>query len=227
MLCSSCSQKNDMRKCWQCDSSKSVTEFTSKRWGHGSTERICMECTGDKQCSSCQFPRRRTHYTKEQWNKPSQDRLCLECTPKACAGHCKQLLKRDGYHGEQWKLPEGVAVCYQCHTKRCFKCSTLKRQDAFPSNVIWRMQDSSPEFLCSLCAQGPRRVGQWTCAAKRCSQQKPVAEFSIVIERAKAKGQDTVPRGSKRCNACIYQFDADLRSQAQVSQSQVQQKRKP
>ena len=135
----------------------------------------------------------------------------------------QKLLKRDGYHQDQWKLPEAMALCKNCHKKRCWKCSQRKGRDAFPSQTIWLKAETSPDFLCSLCAQGPRQKGKWTCVAQRCRQQKDISEFSIAIQEAKNKGQDHVPKGSRRCDDCKRKFAEELKSQAQQTHAQVQQ----
>ena len=133
--------------------------------------------------------------------------------------------KKDAYHKDQWALDEGIAICNNCHRKRCWNCSKPKKQDEFPSRVIWSLPDASPQLLCTLCSSGPRRVGMWTCVAQRCRQQKPQSEFSIAIGRAKQKGQPQVPRGSRRCDVCVKAYEEELREQSARSHREVQQPR--
>ena len=135
----------------------------------------------------------------------------------------KKQYKRDGYHQDQWKLLEGTAVCKSCHKKRCWKCNQRKGKDAFPPLTIWQKAETSPDFLCSLCARGPRQAGKWTCVAQRCRQQKDISEVSIAVQEAQNKGKDHVPKGSRRCNDCKGQLAEELKSQSQQTHTQVQQ----
>jgi hypothetical protein len=133
--------------------------------------------------------------------------------------------ENDEYHKDQWALKEGIAICNDCHRKRCWKCSKPKKQDEYPSRVIWNLPEASPELLCTSCSSGPRTVGMWTCVAQRCRAQKPWAEFSIAMSRSKAKGQLQVPFGSRRCDVCVKAYEAELREQSARSHRKVQQPR--
>ena len=138
-------------------------------------------------------------------------------------GSLQKLLKREAHHKDQCKQPQGTAVCTNCHTKRCWKCGKLKKQDAF-AGTVWRMPETSSDFLCQLCLRGAPKWGMWRCVAKRCAHlpARDLSNFSICIERATQAGQAKVPTGKRRCDNCVRKFEEELREQAKRSHSQVQ-----
>ena len=62
--------------------------------------------------------------------------------------------------------------------------------------------------------------GMWTCANKRCKLQKPLAEFSKIIETMKGKARGN----SRQCNDCIARREAEEIAQNKASAAQVQKK---
>ena len=182
--------------------------------------RICLECSGGKKYCECPSRGACHNFGKQQWLKSDYEHLCVDCVPKVCAGPCKKAKNKNAYHKDQWSLIEGLAICNVCHRKRCWTCSKLKKQDEYPSRVIWNLPNASPELFCTLCTSGPRTVGFWTCV--RCRVKKACSEFSIAVSRSKAKGQPQVPRGSCRCDVCVKAYEDELQEQSLRTHKEVQ-----
>ena len=50
-------------------------------------------------------------------------------------------------------------------------------KDSEPS--MWELADGSPAYTCRECTRGKRVNGMWTCANKRCKQQKFILSFQL------------------------------------------------
>ena len=116
-------------------------------------------------------------------------------------------------------MAEGDAVCYDCDRKRCSQRDKLKGRKDYDARSS-DLPHGSLQLICRECMVGKRTRGMWTCRNKACRQQKPIAEFSMAIERQGPK----VAGDSRRCNACVQKHDDEMREQNRRSAQLVQKR---
>jgi len=217
LVCSDC-KKGQLRTCKVCLKEKSEEYFPATKWDRVLTRRVCLACSGDRKCSTCDLRDGMHKFTADEWKKPDGERRCKACMPKRCC-KCKKAKTRASYSNVQWRLDEGVAVCLDCDRKRCGRCNKEKKYTDFePSN--WELADGSAEYCCKECTRGQRTFGMWMCRNRRCRKQKPIAEFSMAVD----KHGENIKGNSRICNDCTRRRQEEEANMSKKSFEQVQKK---
>jgi hypothetical protein len=220
LICDECKNKRPERRCFRCEKDKPEKDFPATTWKQVLEQRICMECADGRHCSNCDARGDVSRFGAIEWDKPDKVRRCKECVPKRCC-KCRKTKMKSVYSKAQWLVVEGKAVCNDCDRKRCGKCQKEKGFKSFTANM-WEADHGSVDILCRDCCAGGRTVGMWTCANRRCQQQKPLSAFS----KARAEHNEKVWRNSRVCDECKERRAQELAEMNRKSTEHVIKKRR-